>query len=98
MGVDDIRLALSENRMLPGVHAVIKSRAYAQISNFYASLLQQTVEVAFQPSCERNDYRFIPLTVQSSYDMDRHALGTTRAQHRNDMDYLDLIHVSLRRS
>jgi len=25
--------------------------------------------------------------------MDRHALGSARAQHRNDMDYLDLIHL-----
>ncbi len=81
--------------MQSGVHAVIESRLFAQVSNFYPSLLQQTVEVTSQPSCERNNYGFISLAVQSSHDMNRHALGATGAERRNDMGYFNFFgHLS----
>jgi len=92
VGVNNIRLAVSENRMQSGVYAVVESRAFAQVSNFYASLLQQTVEVASQPPRERNYYWFISLAVQPSHDMNRYALGAAGAEHRDDMDYSYFVH------
>src|SRR5260370_33095047 len=92
MSVDNVRPALFENRWQSIVHAVIESRVFAQISDFYASLFQQTIEVATQPARERNDCWFKALTVQTFHDMNRHALGATGAQHRNDMDDFNLLH------
>jgi len=92
MGVNNIRLAVSENRMQSGVHAVIESRPFAQVPNFYACFLQQTVEVAPQPPRERNYYWIISLAVQPSHDMNRHALGAAGAEHRDDMDYFYFVH------
>src|SRR6266404_2212730 len=95
MGVNNVGLVVFENRVQSGVNAVIESRMFAQVSNFNAGLIEQTVEVASEALGERNDNWFIPLAVQSSNDMDRHALGSARAQHRNDMDYLDLVHLGV---
>ena len=93
MSVDNIWPAFSESSMYSRIHAVIESRAFAQVSNFYPSLVQQTIQVAFQPTGVGNDDRFIALTVQSSHDMNCHALGAAGAQHRNDMNHFDFIHV-----
>src|SRR5882672_9154788 len=90
--MDNFRPIFPENTMQSGVHAVIESRPFAQVSNLYPSLIQQTVEVASQPPRERNDCCFIPLTVQSFHDMNRDALGATGAEHWNDMDHFDLFH------
>jgi hypothetical protein len=79
VSVDNVRPALSENRGQSVVHAVIESRPFAKVSDLYASLVQQTVEVTTQSASERNDSWFITLTVQASRDMNCHALGTTGA-------------------
>jgi len=79
MSVHNIRSVFSESSMYSRVHAVIESRSFAQVSNFYPSLVQQMIEVAFQPTGVGNDDRFIALTIQSSYDMNRHALGAAGA-------------------
>ena len=93
MSVDNIWPAFSESSMYSRIHAVIESRAFAQVSNFYPSLVQQTIQVAFQPIGVGNDDRFIALTVQSSHDMNRYALGAAGAQHRNDMNHFNFVHV-----
>src|SRR5216683_1900097 len=79
MSMDNVRLALFENRWQSVVHAVIESRPFAQVPHFYPSLLKQTVQVATQTARERNDCWFKTLTVQSPHDMNRHALGATGA-------------------
>ena len=93
MSVDNIWPVLSESSMYSRIHAVIESRAFAEVSNFYPSLVQQTIEVACQSASVGNDGWFITLTVQSLYDMNRHALGAAGAQHRNEMNYFDFVHV-----
>jgi hypothetical protein len=90
--MDNIRPALFENGWQSAVHAVIKSWPFAQVVHFNPGLLQQTIEVATQPTRVRNDYGLITLTVQPPYDMNGYTLGATRAQHWNDMDDSDLLH------
>ena len=92
MGVNNIRSAVFEDTMQSPVHTVIKSRPFAQVSDLYPSLFQHTVEVAFQPPPERDDYGLIPLTVQSRHDVNCQALRTAGAQQRNDMKHFDFVH------
>src|SRR6266567_1419128 len=92
MSMDNVRPAFFENRWQSVVHAVIESRPFAQVPHFYPILLKQAVQIATQPTCVRNDCWLITLTVQSPHDMNRYALGTTGAEHRNDMDHFDLLH------
>jgi hypothetical protein len=79
--------------MYSRVHTVVESRPFAQISNFYPRLIQQTMEVAFQSPRERDECWFITLPVQSPDDMNRNALGAAGAQHRNDLDHFNFVHV-----
>jgi hypothetical protein len=79
MSVDNIWPVFSESSMYSRIHAVVESRTFAQISNFHPSLVQQTIQVAFQATGVGNDHRFIALTVQSSHDMNRNALSATGA-------------------
>ena len=92
MGVNNIRTAGSENTMQPGVHAVIESRMFAQVSDFHSSLFQQPVELALQPAAKRDDHWLKRLTVQSRHDVNRHALRAARAQHRNNMEHFNFLH------
>jgi hypothetical protein len=46
MGVNNIGSIVFENVVQPGVDAVIESRMFAQVSNFNAGPIEQTVEVA----------------------------------------------------
>src|SRR6266404_3900545 len=71
---------------------VIESGRFAQVSNLYPILFDQTVEVAFHPPPERNDHCFVTVAAQSPHDMNRHALSTTWAQVRNNMDDFNLVH------
>src|SRR2546425_607786 len=78
--------------MHSAIHSIIESRPLAEVSHLHPSFLQQTVQVATQSACKRNDCWFIAPAVQASQDMDRHALGATGAQHRNYVDNFDLFH------
>jgi hypothetical protein len=77
MGVDNIRTTISESTMQSIEHSIIEARPFAQVPDLYAGLFQQAVEVAFQTP--RDDYGFIPLTVQSRHDVNRHALSAAGA-------------------
>ena len=90
--MNNVRSAPFENRWQPVVHAVVESRPFAQIVHFDLSFLQQPVEIATQTARVRNDYWLITLAVQAHNDVNRYTLGTTGAQHRNDMDYFNLLH------
>src|SRR5260370_35486036 len=95
MSMDNVRSATFENRWQSVVHAVIESRLFAQVVHFYSGLLQQTIEVATQPTRIRNDYGLVTLAVQPPYNLNPSAPGPTRGKHWNDMTAPALLHDAI---
>jgi len=79
MSMDNVRIKLIQDGWQSVVHAVIESRSFSQIADFYAGIFQQIIQFATQTARERNDRWFIMPTIQPSHDMYCHPLRATGA-------------------
>src|SRR5579859_1700925 len=85
VAMDNFGTESPESAMQPVIGAAVKSRAFSEVLDGHAGIVQLCLQIAADAAPNRDDPRVKAVTVEALYDMDGDAFGATGAEHGNDV-------------